>query len=154
MVNPFKAVSQTDHGKLNDKLTVALQERDDARREAAALRVDRDNELQNGERLTSLAARAIQSTEIYRLALIERQIGAQRDPSMVLVVSNLPEFGKKRYGFIPLNKRRREAAKRVQAEETRRNALPKLTADLPPVPLTQDDLNAMREVMVDVKENS
>jgi hypothetical protein len=153
MLNPFTAVSREDHQKLGSLLADTRQARDDAQREASGVRVELRREVENAERLTALAARAVQSAEIYRLALIERQIGAKRDPSLVLVVNNLPDAPKKRHGFTPLKKRRREAQKRNEAAEVRRNALPKLTADLPPVPLTAGDLEAMREVLTTLERD-
>ena len=156
MVNPFRAVSQVRYDELLAQLQVVEQERDDAKREASSLRAELKREVENGERLTALAARAIKATEILEQTLIERQIGAKKDPSLVLVVNNLPEAPKARHGFTPLRKRRRAAAKRSEAEQLRRNALPKLTAELPAVPLTKQDREVMREAInqVTVQESA
>jgi len=151
MINPFRAVSLDVYEELKDELFKVLQERDDAQREVSALRIELKREIQNAGRLTALCARAVESVEIYRQALIERQIGAKRDPSLVLI-ANLPDAPKRQHGFMPLQKRRRAAAKREEVEQVRRTALPKLTAELPAVPLTSGDREAMREAVDELKE--
>jgi hypothetical protein len=156
MVNPFRAVSREDHDALQKRLAEATKARDDAKREASGLRVELRREIENAERLTALCARAIMSVEILRKTLVERQVGvaANRDPSLVQVVSSLPELQKKRRGFIPLQKRRRVAAKRQEAEEVRRNALPTIKAQLPDIPLTEADTMAMQDAIGELKETS
>lgn len=154
MVNPFNAVSREEHDRLAACCLLLVSMLQDAGREANALRGEVAREVRNGENLTALCARAVRSTEILERALIERQIGKQRDPSLVLVVNSLPEQPKRRRGFIPLNKRRREAVKRSEAESVRRNALPKLTAELPELPLTKEDRDAMKEVIAELSKET
>jgi hypothetical protein len=154
VVNPFSAVSRAEYEALAEALSDMQRQRDDAVRESSGLRIELQREIENASNLTTLCARAIKSAEILEQALIERQIGAKRDPSLVLVVGNLPEAPKRRHGFIPLNKRRREAAKRQEAAELRRSALPKLTAELPAIPLTQKDREVMREALEDLNKET
>src|SRR5689334_16398333 len=121
-VNPFKAVGRAEYEALLGRLSEAERARDDARREAAALRIELGCEVKNAERLTELGARAVRSAEILEQALVERQVGKKRDPSVVLVVNNLPEAPKRKPGYVPLHKRRRLAARREEEEQLRRNA--------------------------------
>jgi hypothetical protein len=154
VVNPFNAVSREQHDGLATCFLLLVGMVQDAGREAMSLRGEVAREIKNGENLTALCARAVRSTEILEQALIERQIGKQRDPSLVLVVNSLPEVAKRRTGFMPLNKRRREAVKRSEAESVRRNALPKLTAELPTLPLTKADREAMREAITELSKET
>jgi hypothetical protein len=139
VVNPFTSVSRTEHNKVLGRLATASDELADSQREVTALRIELQREIENAERLTDLMNRALASVQILREALVERQIGARKDPALVLV-ANLPEGPKKHHGFTRLNKRRRMAAKRDEAERVRRNALPTLTAQLPEIPLTTEDM--------------
>jgi hypothetical protein len=143
--NPFNAVTREEYDHLLAFTALLVGVLQDAGREIASVRAEVVREVENGERLTDLCARAVRSAEILEQALIERQIGKQRDPSLVLVVNNLPEAPKRKAGYIPLLKRRRLAARREEEEQLRRNALPKLTVELPEIPLTKEDRAAFRE---------
>jgi hypothetical protein len=153
MVNPFTGVSLAEYHALEIELFTERFGRDDAQREVSGLRIQLQREQENAGRLTELAARAVATVNILEQALIERQIGSKRDPSLVLI-ANLPDARKKQHGFVPLKKRRRDAAKRNEAEAVRRNALPKLTAELPSVPLTKQDREAMREAVGDLSKET
>lgn len=157
MENPFTAVSREKFAAIEQRLFAEQNKCDDLRREITGLRRQLQDEVENAGRLTALCARAVKATEILERALVERQIGAQRDPSLVLVVGNLPEPAKRR-GFVPLQKRKRDSRKRARLEDARRSALPTIDAALPAVPLTAADREAMRsaisELDEDVKENS
>jgi hypothetical protein len=152
-VNPFNAVGREEYDALSARLGEMERERDDARREGAALRIEVGREVKNAERLTELCARAVRSAEILEQALIERQIGKERDPSLVLVVNNLPEAPQRRGGYVPLHRRRRLAVRREEEEQLRRNALPKLRAELPEIPLTGEDREAMREAIAELSHH-
>jgi len=152
VVNPFTAISREEHQRLERLVLSQTRELEDKQREIAALAQQLEREMNNAERLTRLCGRAMASLEIVEAALVERQIGAKRDPAMVLVVNNLPDPPKRHRGFMPLHKRRREAAKKEAAQQTRRSALPKLEAELPDLPLTKEDREAMRAVIAESSE--
>lgn len=120
-----------------------------AMNDATYWREEAARELENGERLTRLAARAVMSAEILEKNLTERQVAIDKQgkPGDVHVVDNLKDVKNKRHGFVPLRKRRQLAIKREDAEQVKRNALPRIKAELPPVPLTQADRDAMRETI-------
>jgi hypothetical protein len=154
LVNPFNAVAREEYDRLlafSALLIGALQE---VGGEVLAVRREVVREVRNGERLTDLCARAVRSAEILEQSLIERQVGKQRDPSLVLIVNNLPEAPKRKVGYVPLQKRRRLAARREEDEQLRRNALPKLTAELPDIPLTKEDREAMREAILELSKET
>jgi len=72
MVNPFTAVSQAEYDALQADLDQATSELGDVKREVSALRIELQREQENAGRLTELAARAVQSVDILRQALIRR----------------------------------------------------------------------------------
>lgn len=150
LVNPFTGVSREEHEQLLAMFFLLGGALQDAGREIVSLRQEVMQEVDNGERLTALAARAIVSADILQEALIERQIGKQhdQDPNRVLI-ANLPEKKKERPRFMRLQKRRRIAAKKRNDEAVRRNALPKLLATLPPMPLTAADREAMKDAVAE-----
>lgn len=153
MVNPFNAVPRSEYSNLATWFLLLVGLLEDAGGEIKALRAEVAREVRNGENLTALAARAIVSAEILKEALIERQIGKrnQGDLGRVLV-ANLPGKKETKSRYVPLHKRRRDAERNQRDEAIRRNALPKLLADLPPLPLTDDDCELMKEAVDVVKD--
>lgn len=148
MVNPFNGVSRDEYNKLAASLTKANRERDDAKRETSALRVELRREIENAERLSSFAGDAVETIEILEQTLIERQIGAQKDPSLVLVANTDAIKDPRRHEFVPLRKRRRMAKRKQQSEETKRSALPTLKAELPKVPLSKDAREVFKAALI------
>jgi hypothetical protein len=153
VVNPFKAVPREDYNALAVCFLLLIGKLEDAELETKMVRAEVVREVKNAENLTHLCARAVQSTDILEQTLIERQIGVERDPSLVLVVGSAPEQ-KQRRGFIPLSKRRRDAAKRSDLESSQRSMMRKVTATLPPLPLTKEDREAMREVIQELMKET
>lgn len=148
------AVSRDDYLALEQLLAEIVLQRNEARKEVAQLAKELTAEIENGQRLTNLAARAVQSVQKIRQAFTEYQIGeaAQGDPTQVLV-ANLPPPKKKQRGFIPLGRRKQLARRKEQDEQTRRNALPKIKADLPELPLTAEDEALMSEAIAEISHD-
>lgn len=153
LTNPFTAVSREEYQKLQRSLETCQQDLADKQREVAALAAELEREMRNGARLTDLCARAVASVETLEAVLTEHQIGKDRDPSMVLVVQNLPGAPKRRQGFIPLHKRRRLAVKKEEDAQVRRNALPRIKAELPAVLLTKQDRAVMRDAVAELNNS-